>query len=150
MTKYPKGLDLYTILQEEYRKSPGESPAGLRAKVREHVTAAHFEELFKNWFKQYYPKVRSEHMENAGRARRAPRTAEERVRARAALAAMVRGRLMDLVLSNGKKLRESTFGDCRRESGWLASIAELGKTNEIVGNHLAEEDLVKLWKRSKR
>lgn len=56
--------------------------------------------------------------------------------------------LMDFCLSDGKKLRDATFGECAKESGWLREIAKQGKHNEIIGKHLTEKNLWDLKKRA--
>lgn len=49
--------------------------------------------------------------------------------------------LMDQILSNGKKLRDATFKDCMRESGWLKEVSKNGKPTEVIGKHLTEKHL---------
>lgn len=49
--------------------------------------------------------------------------------------------LMDHMLSNGKALRNATFGECAAESGWLQEVAKQGKPTAIVGKHLTEKEL---------
>lgn len=55
--------------------------------------------------------------------------------------AQIKTILMDQVLSTGKKLRDSTFGECATEGGWLLAVAKQGNPNAIVGKHLTEKDL---------
>ncbi len=55
--------------------------------------------------------------------------------------------LMDHILANGKALRESTFKDCEKESGWLKEVSKHGKPTEVVGKHLTEKNLWNLRKR---
>lgn len=49
--------------------------------------------------------------------------------------------LLDLVLPNGKRLRECTFAEVAKAGGWFAKIAKKGKPNQIVGKVLTEEQL---------
>lgn len=75
----------------------------------------------------------------------------ERDKTRAAVTRLkesMRAVLMDFVLSNGKKLRESTFGDCAHDGGWLLTVAKQGRANEIVGRKLTENDLQNLQRRA--
>ena len=41
----------------------------------------------------------------------------------------------------GKKLKDATFAECRKEGGLLSKIGKMGKPNEIVGQKLTEEKL---------
>lgn len=52
--------------------------------------------------------------------------------------------LLDLMLPNGKKLRESTFAECSAAGGWFKMVAAKGRPSEIVGQVLNEGDLRKL------
>jgi hypothetical protein len=49
--------------------------------------------------------------------------------------------LMDLVLPNGKKLRNATFSECSAAGGWFKLVATKGKLSQIVGEVLSEQDL---------
>jgi hypothetical protein len=55
--------------------------------------------------------------------------------------------LMDQILSSGKTLREVTFKDCEKGSGWLKEVSKHGKPTEVVGKHLTEQNLWNLRKR---
>lgn len=49
--------------------------------------------------------------------------------------------LMDLRTSTGKRIRDCTFAEIKKEAGWLGAIAKLGKPNQIVGEVLTETDI---------
>jgi len=49
--------------------------------------------------------------------------------------------LFNLVLPNGKKLKDATFADCAKAGGWFAAISKKGKPHQIVGELLSEEQL---------
>lgn len=49
--------------------------------------------------------------------------------------------LMDVLLPNGKKLRDSTFRACAEAGGWFGKIAAMGKPDQIVGAILTEQEL---------
>ena len=57
--------------------------------------------------------------------------------------------LLDLVLPNGKALRDCTGRDCKQMSGkmggWLQKIAERVKPTQFVGDVLKEADVRKLY-----
>lgn len=49
--------------------------------------------------------------------------------------------LMDLVLPNGKQLRDATFADCIAAGGFFSKVGQHGKPNQIVGKVFTEEQL---------
>lgn len=49
--------------------------------------------------------------------------------------------LLDLMLPNGKSLRDCTFADCAKAGGFFAKIANKGKPRQVVGDVLSEEQL---------
>lgn len=57
----------------------------------------------------------------------------------------MRARLFDLVLSNGKTLRNCTFAECAKESGWLLALSKKGKPNELVGKKLTLKQVGEIW-----
>ncbi len=57
--------------------------------------------------------------------------------------------IMDLILPNGKAVRDSTFADCARAGGLfvrLAAKAPKGKPNAIVGKVLTDKQAQALWR----
>jgi hypothetical protein len=55
--------------------------------------------------------------------------------------------LMDLMLPNGKPLRDCTGDECAKAGGWFASIAGQVKPDDIVGKVLSEEQVRTLYDR---
>jgi hypothetical protein len=53
--------------------------------------------------------------------------------------------ILDLVLPNGKKLRDCTGKDCAKAGGLYAKIAGRVKPNQIVGQVLTEDQIRKMW-----
>lgn len=49
--------------------------------------------------------------------------------------------LLDIVLPNGSRLRESTFKYCSELGGFISAIGSLGKPGQIVGDVFTEERL---------
>lgn len=49
--------------------------------------------------------------------------------------------LLDLILPNGKALRDASFADCAKAGGFFAKIAKKGKPNQVVGKVLTEDQL---------
>ncbi len=63
------------------------------------------------------------------------------------LATRLTGKLMDLVLSTGKTLRDSTGAECEAEGGFLARVGKAVGPKGIVGKKMNEADLVELRNR---
>lgn len=49
--------------------------------------------------------------------------------------------LLDLVMPNGKKLRDSTGADCARAGGFYAEVSKHIKPTQVVDKHLTEANL---------
>ena len=54
-------------------------------------------------------------------------------------------KLLDLVMPNGKTLRQCTGQDCRRFGGWATRIAKHVPAKKMVGDVLSEAQVSKLW-----
>lgn len=52
--------------------------------------------------------------------------------------------LLDMVLPNGKPLRDCTGKECAKAGGWLTKVAGKVKPNELVGAVLSEAQVRKL------
>lgn len=68
-------------------------------------------------------------------------TAEARQRTMKAVAALRDTVLLDLVMPNGKLLRDASGADCAKAGGFYAEIAKHLKPTQIVDRHLKEGDL---------
>jgi len=53
--------------------------------------------------------------------------------------------LMDLLLPNGKTLRDATFKECAQAGGFFHLVAKKGRPLQIVGKTLTEDDLKTLY-----
>lgn len=63
----------------------------------------------------------------------------------AEMKAKVRGVvLLDLVLPNGKALRDATGADCAKAGGFFAEVAKTIKPTQVVDRHLSEADLLNI------
>lgn len=62
--------------------------------------------------------------------------------------AVIASRLLDFVMPNGKRLKDSTKAECLEAGGWLARIAAKVPPRKKVGEVLKEGDLAKLLKRA--
>lgn len=143
------------LLLRVRKNNPRASEKEIRDTVLDNFTKAHFVAVFDYWFGNLWPRLNTKATKSGGttttyrpgqkpHTRPGARTAAQRRRAEAAerFKAVL---LLDLTLSTGKALRDSTFADCEREGGWLASIATAGKkkhgANAKVGKHMTETDL---------
>lgn len=57
------------------------------------------------------------------------------------LKAKVRVVLLDLVLPNGKALRDATGAECAKAGGFYSEVAKHLKPTQVVDRHLSENDL---------
>lgn len=90
--------------------------------------------------------------------RRSPKTPKEKAKAKAKQNAkvekikkIIRAKaqkmvLMDLVMANGKPLRDCTGRECSKFGGWLNKVAGKIGANGVVGKNLSESDLQKMFK----
>jgi hypothetical protein len=99
--------------------------------------------VFKYWFANNYVSLRP-----LTPAEREARKAQRQVEIEQAKTT-IKQNLLDLVLPNGKRLRDCTGRDCTRLSKkigpWLMRIAEKVKPNEIVGKVLTEAQVQSLY-----
>lgn len=62
--------------------------------------------------------------------------------------------LLDMILPNGKPLRECTGRECARLGpkigGWLTSVAKAVKPDQVVGESLSERDVQRLYSKATR
>ncbi|XUM19751.1 hypothetical protein ACRAVF_18980 [Bradyrhizobium oligotrophicum S58] len=49
--------------------------------------------------------------------------------------------MLDLIMPNGKKLRECTFAEVARFGGMFTDIGKEGKPTQVIDKHLSEADL---------
>src|SRR6516164_1704973 len=55
--------------------------------------------------------------------------------------------LLDLLMPNGKTLRNCTGADCECFGGWFTRLAKHVPAKKLVGDVLNERDVRKLWQR---
>jgi hypothetical protein len=53
------------------------------------------------------------------------------------------GKLLDVIMPNGKKLANCTGADCIRFGGWLINVGEVVGVTKVVGEILSEKELIK-------
>jgi hypothetical protein len=145
------------VLRDIIRSHPKASEAEVRERVweivrneREYLPTI-FDYWFTNNYRQFFVEeiaehsvaIREKHRTVTKRGSNQP-TRREIDAVKAELAPI----LMDQILSNGKALRDATFGECAAESGWLRDVAKQGRPTAIVGKKLTEKELWSLRARS--
>jgi hypothetical protein len=125
-----------------------------------------FTDIFReHWFTNTYRYMLRDYPEKGDRVAKRYATRAERQAAREQKAEQLKARaaqtietkaeekaqiiLLDLVLPNGKPLRDCTGRECKEMSGtvgaWLQRIGKRVKAAEVVGNVLKEADVRKLY-----
>ena len=57
----------------------------------------------------------------------------------------VRIALLDLMMPNGKPLRDCTGNDCQNFNGWTSELSKRVPANNTVGSTLSEAEVYELW-----
>jgi len=122
--------------------------AEFRAELRKPENGLMIDTIAEYWFTNNYrsivfppaPPVRA----SADDRRKNERIAE--AAATQARAIIVRTALLDFKLPSGKKLRNSTAGECAKAGGWLAAVAKKVPEGKRVGQVLSEDQVAKLFK----
>lgn len=144
------------VLRRILASTPNASEKEVMDEARDLILAdeAYVEAIFKYWFannyRAYTKTAESDTVIILRQRRPVQLLKKERVAKAEQLKTAVRIALMEHVLTNGKMVRDSTFGDCKREGGWLLEVAKQGKSNEIVGRKLTEKNLAALYLRASR
>jgi hypothetical protein len=109
-----------------------------------------FRTIFEYWFTNNYRSLVTERAPRKPRAASQPavqgQAAEQHVdRLRQSLTKKVEEKaqllLLDLIMPNGKSLRENTKEDCANTSGWMAKLAARLKPGQTVGAALSEKQV---------
>ncbi len=142
------------VLKGIIKANPRASEKELSNLTWEKINDQQIKQIFDYWFANAYRSFRVEVDKNSVtilrqyRDMRAERA--EGKKRRSIIKQKLNMALMDHMLSNGKLLRDGTFGDCAKEGGWLLAVSKLGKPNEIVGKKLTETDLINIRSRNRR
>jgi hypothetical protein len=141
----------YLVRRERLNNERGSELEIMRA-VEAGMTDAHWKEIFEAMFALTWRQQRHEITERASRVIKETGRARAESRKNMKVAVVkLKFALMDHMLSNGKLLRYATFGDVRKEGGWLTAIGKLDfPDNAVVGKHLTESNLVALRGRNRK
>lgn len=104
--------------------------------------------IIEYWFANNYRSLvhKQPQVTQAARAEHAALAEVIKEKIKVAAARMV---LLDMVLPNGKPLRDSTGKDCAKAGGWLSKIAAEIKPTQKVGEALSEAEVQKLFRTQK-
>jgi len=139
----------HLVRRERLNKERG-SELEIMQSVKAAMTPAHWDEIFAAMFALTWRQQRHEINEASSRVVKETGRARAAVRKSAKVSAIkLSFALMDHLLSTGKLLRYATFGEVRREGGWLSAIGKLDfPDNAVVGKHLTEANLKAMHKRA--
>ena len=136
------------LLEEILKESPDADVETLRSYCRTAVRKAgkdFVDTVFDYWFDNTLRSLMHQPSLDEVRERRersAKLVSETVARGSAAVAKVIEKKaktlLLDTILPNGKKLRDSTFGECRIFGGWLSRIGRKGNPDKLVGRYLSE------------
>lgn len=139
------GANPRDVLNRIIEAMPGASResvlAALRDAVKEPAAELHLDAIIEYWFANNYRALTEPRRPPAGPSTAMVAEAKATIKQRAE-----RMVLLDMILPNGKALREATGRDCKRAGGWLRAIAQRIKPNERVGDVLTESDVRKLYR----
>jgi hypothetical protein len=139
---------LLRILQENPHAS--EKEIFDLAKTEIFAEPEYLETIYKYWFPRNY-RAAMEVLDQSGTATKRKQRAQQRAQTGEQINEnfenYVEQILMDQVLSCGKRLRDATFGDCKKEGSWYLDLAKVGKANQIVGKQLTEKQVTEVRKR---
>ena len=138
------------LLEEILRESPKADVETIRGYCRDAVRKAgedFTDTIFDYWFDNNlrsltatpYAKVVAAH-----KAVESKMVAKGGAAIKKAIKKKAKSLLLDTVLPNGKKLRDSTFGECTILGGWLSRIGRGGDPDKVVGRYLSEAKVRKL------
>ena len=140
----PRDL-LKQILDENPRASEEKIMRLFESAVRNNEI--YFEAILEYWFANNYrslvhklPTVHENIAKKSAATKRA-NSAKKMV-----LSAVTKIVLLDMILPNGKHLRDATGADCTKAGGWFTRIASVVKPSQRVGEILSENEIQKLYK----
>ena len=138
--------DILLKLMEEHKST---SEKDLRRLFTDKVIEDHdqLDAIIEYWFANNYrslvaKKIETPETKATAVAARSARVAAVKAEIKVRAARMV---LLDMVMPNGKALRDSTGKDCANAGGWLAKIAKAIKPTQIVGKALSEAQVRKFF-----
>lgn len=135
----PRGL-LKRII-DEHPKAPKDTLLKLfKATLSDDADPAVMDVIIEYWFSNNYHSLidRPIHRIKSERAERQKQLTTLQSEIKTKAARMV---LLDMMLPNGKPLKDSTGKDCKKAGGWLLKVAAQLKPNQVVGKVLSESDL---------
>lgn len=148
------------LLKELVDENPTLGRSALLAAFAREVTKPdaddYLETIIEYWFANNYHSLLCG--DDGTREKKAPSRKERLEATKESLIAGIERRakilLLDMVLPNGKPVRDCTGGDCRTlgaaVGGWLGAVADRVGPEQVVGEVLTEQQLADLYERSVR
>lgn len=136
------------LLKRMIDEMPGADKSALlsvwRDLIRQPDNEDHLDAIIEYWFSNNYHSLVDQPRS------RLPATKAQHRAAVSATTAVIKERatrmvLLDMVMPNGKALRDCTGRDCQRVGGWLSKIAAKIKPGEKVGAKLSEAQVRRLF-----
>lgn len=147
----PRDL-LKTLIDENPSAAKPALLAMVRSELLDERAADMLDSVIEYWFTNNYHSL----VAPVARAPRPPRevvkaaqtakVAEIKANVQARIQEEARLLLLDLVLPNGKALRDSTGNECAKAGGWFTKIASRIPPGKKVGKVLSEDQLRSLWR----
>jgi hypothetical protein len=139
---HERELNPRDIIIELTKMYPEEDRAALFARFREEIKDHEDYQRKIDWyfFVNMHDYLTTRRNSPSGQARAVQKNAEHDV-VKDLKQQIVQLVLLDLMLPNGKVLREATGADCAKAGGWFAAIAKKVKPKQVVGAVLSEEQL---------
>jgi radical SAM superfamily enzyme with C-terminal helix-hairpin-helix motif len=123
----------FAVIQELITKSPKADKKTLFEQFREVLAQDETYQRAVDWY--YFGNMYDYLTTNRNKHRSRNKSAQR------AIVDKLKQRLLDLILPNGKALRDATFAECATAGGWFTKVSKLGKPQQIVGKIVSEEQL---------
>lgn len=142
------------ILARIIEENPKASRGVILMKVSEELLQPHNAEMIdvviEYWFSNNYASLlatRSTSSENIQQRREkrseSIRSAKQKISK--GIDAIVKIRLLEMIMPNGKPLKECTFAECAEFGNWATRLSAKGNPHEKIGVILNEEDVRAAW-----
>lgn len=146
--------DLYQMLIDLIRGNPRASEKETLDELWDQVKSNSqiYRLLIDNWFIRNYSNLRDriEVKEDGSTVYKTPRKSFYRPASASTERAVKIIRnlvIMDLLMPNGKQLRDCTFADLANLGNWARDLCKHGKPTEVVGKKLTEDQVRDVWAR---
>lgn len=137
----PRDL-LKRLIEEQPRADKETLFKAFRDQVRGDDGEDFLDSIIEYWFANNYHSLTERPSPAPSKAAKRARVEEIKATIKARAAKMI---LLDMVLPNGKPLRDCTGRECAKAGGWFTKIAGQVKSGDIVGKVMSETQVRKLY-----